>query len=153
MKNIFLFLFISFAWFAHAQKISPVLLSASGGNNKSANISLHWAVGEVAVSNHFNNPIKLNEGFFQRNVYLTTSNDIPSVNIKIYPNPTTSYINIIDPENAIMNILLVNTQGHNFSINQKNLNELDLSDIPTGVYILKILLKSNHPVEYRIVKI
>ncbi len=153
MKNIFLFLFTSFAWYVHAQKISPVLLSSSGGYNKSENISLHLAVGEVAVSNHFDNPIKLKEGFFQGNVYLTTSNDIPLVNIKIYPNPTTSLININDPDDVILKIILVNVQGHTFGVNQKTQYELDLGDIPSGVYILKILLKSNHPIEYRIVKI
>ena len=153
MKNMFLFLFISFAWYVHAQKISPLLLSASSGYNKSENISLHWAVGEVAVSNHFDNPIKLNEGFFQGNTYLTNSKDFPLTNIKIFPNPTTSLINISDPDDVIMKILLVNVQGHTLGVNQKTQNGLDLGDVPSGVYILKILLKSNHPIEYRVVKI
>ncbi len=144
---------MSFAWYAHAQKISPQLLSSSGGYNKSGGMSLHWAVGEVAVSNHFNNPIKLKEGFFQGNVYLTASKDIQFVNIKIYPNPASTFLNITDPENLIKNIFLIDVQGRTLSIDQKIPNELNLSDIPSGLYILKVLLKSNRPIEYRIVKI
>ena len=136
-----------------SQKISPVLLSSSGGYNKTGNISMHWAIGEVAVSRYSNNSITLNEGFYQGQIYLTSSEDISLVNIKIYPNPATSQLYINDPENQIRNIYLINLQGRDLNIDFKNFYELNISDVPSGVYFLKVVLKSNSSMVYRVVKI
>lgn len=141
------------AFLGHSQKISPVLLSSSGGYNKIGNISMHWSVGEVAVSRYSNNSITLNEGFYQGHVYLTSSEDIDLINIKIYPNPTTSQLYISDPENLIKTIFFKDLQGRNLGIDYNDLHELNISNLQSGVYFLKVVLKSNSSVVYKVVKI
>ena len=153
MKFFILLSFLCLSWVAHSQKISPVLVSSSGGYNKTENISLHWAIGELAVSNYQNSSIKLNEGFFQGKVYISSSENTSLINVKIYPNPTTNYLNIHDSENQILHVSLADLNGRNMLNGIVNLNEISLSELPSGIYILKIRLISNRIVDYKIVKI
>ncbi len=153
MKYLILSSFIFLSWWAQSQKISPVLVSSSGGYNKTENVSLHWAIGELAVSNYQNSSIKLNEGFFQGKVYISSSENTSLLNVTIYPNPTTNILYLFDPENQVQHVSLTDLNGRNMLNGIVNLNEIGLNELPSGIYILKIRLISNRIVDYKIVKI
>ncbi len=128
-------------------------MSSSGGYNKTEKISLHWAIGELAVSNYQNSTIKLNEGFFQGKVYISSSENTSLLNVKIYPNPTTNYLNIHDPEIQILHVSLIDLNGRDMLNKYDNSNEISLSELPSGIYILKIRLITNRIIDYKVVKI
>ena len=74
----------------------------------------------------------------------TTNNSI-----KIYPNPTTSILNIEDTRRtvAISNITIMDQTGNTFapssySIINSNLTQMDVSNLPLGIYFLNILIKT-----------
>jgi hypothetical protein len=153
MKYLILSSFIFLSWWAQSQKISPVLMSSSGGYTKTENTSFHWAIGELAVSNYQNSSIKLNEGFFQGNVYVTLSENTSLLNISVYPNPTIDILYLYDPENQIQLVTFTDLNGRDILNSMVNLYEIGLRELQSGIYILKIRLKTNRIVDYKIVKI
>ena len=70
-------------------------------------------------------------------------NNYNASNIKLYPNPTSNilYVNGID-DKTIRNIYLISPNGATINMNffkKINTIELNLNELPTGVYILKII--------------
>jgi hypothetical protein len=70
-------------------------------------------------------------------------NNYNASNIKLYPNPTSNilYVNGID-DKPIRNIYLISPNGATINMNffkKINTIELNLNELPTGVYILKII--------------
>src|SRR5690606_20325911 len=71
---------------------------------------------------------------FSEDCSLSTSvKEINETRISVYPNPTTSQINFSTPSN----VLLTNLKGQTIA-NRKNISTLDLSNQPSGIYILTI---------------
>ena len=56
----------------------------------------------------------------------------------IYPNPTTGIVKIQNSDYSIKEILVHDTTGRQFFIKNKN-DEMDLSDLPDGLYLIKII--------------
>ncbi|WP_111000642.1 Ig-like domain-containing protein [Taibaiella soli] len=63
--------------------------------------------------------------------------------IHIYPNPTTSIVNIEAPVNV--NVIISDLSGKQL-INVKNVKRVDLGDMAAGVYMMTILDTDNHPI-------
>lgn len=70
--------------------------------------------------------------------------------VNIYPNPTSSTI-IIDTEFFIQDVELYNLQGRKISCNYEN-GKLDMSHLPSGMYILNIIDDRSRVVRYKIIK-
>lgn len=62
------------------------------------------------------------------------TSDINSVKFEVYPNPTTDFINI-EAKGTVSNSILYNMQGQ--KILNSNQNQIDISVLPKGTYILK----------------
>lgn len=66
--------------------------------------------------------------------------------LKIYPNPTSNgFFNIVNAHN-ISNVSIVNLVGQtlkDIKFNQTSINIIDVTDIPTGVYFIKINSSGN----------
>ena len=76
----------------------------------------------------------------------TSDNHQASTSIKIYPNPAKNQITINVPQNIeIIHIELFNTTGKTIkTIHTSNINEvLNLNNLPSGLYFLKINSKNN----------
>ena len=72
----------------------------------------------------------------------------PEISFKVYPNPTSDFINIeITPvDTGRINIELYNSSGAkvlNKIINYQPVYQVNISDFPSGVYLLKFSLSSN----------
>lgn len=72
-------------------------------------------------------------------------------NITIFPNPTTSIINI-EPIEQIKSISLHNTSGVLLLSKKKDFTQVDISKLPKGIYILKIKLKSGQIIVKKTIK-
>ena len=73
-----------------------------------------------------------------------TLNDI----VRVYPNPTTDKINIVS--NTPQHSTLFNTAGQ--KILESNALELDVTDLPTGVYLLNLQNTQNQISTFKIIK-
>jgi hypothetical protein len=59
----------------------------------------------------------------------------------VYPNPTNDYITIVENLTETSNISLMNIHGQLIDIDVKN-NRIDVSNLPNGIYFIKIGDKS-----------
>jgi hypothetical protein len=77
-------------------------------------------------------------------LFITSENDI-----HIYPNPTESILNIISTE-KVSNVIIYNALGEN--ICQKKSSQLDLTNLPKGLYLIKIITEKNNIIIKKILK-
>jgi hypothetical protein len=72
-------------------------------------------------------------------ITVATSNQITNNNINIYPNPATEELTITNNLNLpITAVELRNTDGKLLSIFENGAKKMDVSDLPSGVYLLKL---------------
>jgi hypothetical protein len=78
--------------------------------------------------------------------------EINTVNkIKVYPNPTTDYINIDCDKNLIKQINLYNIYGR-LIVTANESNFVDLSRLPNGIYFIEIIDKNFDKTNIKIIK-
>jgi hypothetical protein len=79
---------------------------------------------------------------------LTIKTEILNDIVRVYPNPTTDKIVIVS--NAPQHSTLFNTAGQ--KILESNALELDVTDLPTGVYLLNLQNSQNQISTFKIIK-
>jgi hypothetical protein len=124
----------------HSQSIAPALISNGGSFTISSSDRFHWSVGEIAVST-FKNQIGLTEGFYQGELYTSSSFDLnKDVQLILYPNPTLHFISIRTDYPEEMDLEIFDITGKSiFAIrNQYSGDVIDLSPLRQGTYIIKI---------------
>jgi hypothetical protein len=65
-------------------------------------------------------------------------NDNTFANLKLYPNPVEDVVHISFPNTTIKHIILVDLNGHIVRDQSHNLEQLDLSTVSPGYYLLQI---------------
>lgn len=76
--------------------------------------------------------------------------DIRTVDVNIYPNPTTDFVNV-KSKAEVNSISVFNTEGRKLS-ETYNENRINLSSYSTGVYFLHIVLKDGTTFTHKIIK-
>jgi hypothetical protein len=141
--NISLIIFFLFtSIILNGQSIILEVIGSAGDiithNNKS---SIHWCVGEI-MSEKYENNFVLTQGLYQ-NLEVSTSIFETSnqyIAMEFFPNPTTNQLNYIIDNDIIIQIEIINLHGQiikKYNSIQKE-GVIDLSNIPSGLYILKI---------------
>lgn len=86
--------------------------------------------------------LKLESGFTGK------TQSLPSLTVKIYPNPSTGYIAIQSNEDKKLDIEIINLQGRTVMKNTVAPDEkIDVSQLPTGQYLININEGSRRVVE------
>lgn len=81
------------------------------------------------------------ECFDVKNIIATEDVELAKL-VLIHPNPVSNFLNInIDSSVEFGNLSLLNVDGKLLSFSDKNINQLDLSEFPPGVYYIKIVDK------------
>lgn len=133
---------------SHAQTLAPTLVGSAGGSSQSPIGSLEWSVGEPVASTLTANNTTLSQGFHQVYIFITSATDesagIPTLQVKVFPNPTTQYIYVEAAEN--ISARLYNLVGKEaISTTQPEYEqELQVSHLPAGIYLLEIQSEKNN---------
>lgn len=139
------------------QNNAPSLISSSGSQVKTTQIQLQWSLGEVAIIQTQDPNVQLSAGFHQN---LSGGGSTPtypvfrSPDIKVFPIPTNSFLNIkVDQPgrieykitNAIGNVILTGSG--------KNDSQVNTIPLPKGIYFL--VLSKNKAIlsTHKIIKI
>ncbi|MEL6973625.1 MAG: T9SS type A sorting domain-containing protein [Bacteroidota bacterium] len=141
-----LLLLLCMGWIAvplDAQTMPRTVVGSAGGYYQNVVIgSLHWTVGEVAVS-RFVEEFELAEGFHQMYFdLLVDTEEVPATwDVQVYPNPTANWITVDFPPSEQLAVRLYAISGqllyeaNDFYSGTK----VDMTPFPEGVYLLQLV--------------
>lgn len=150
----FVFIFILLGTKFYSQNLPCITTTNSGGAGfADNNLSAVFALGEVMTgsSSNQNNYVVLSI-IRPDGKLITNIRDIQNSNIKvkIFPNPVLSHIQL-ESETEIISFRILNSYGQVVSEGITNArNEIDVSDLLQGMYLLQVSLKGigNHTVSW-----
>ncbi|KIC64935.1 peptide-N-glycosidase F-related protein [Chryseobacterium taiwanense] len=87
--------------------------------------------------------------YMQSNNQLLSVNDVSTIDVSIYPNPTTDFVNIRS-DKKVKNILVYSLDGRKLS--EVKDSRVDLTQYPTGTYLLDITLEGGTQFKHKIIK-
>ncbi len=142
MKNLINCLILLFAFSSlEAQSLSPEVVATAGDTYSSSTVQLDWTLGEL-MTETIAGTIVLTQGFHQGNLILTSVEDLAGNigTIKVYPNPTTGSISVDKETIGEIQLVIMDMKGS--IVLQENLSasfsEIDLSQLPGGLYVLRL---------------
>jgi hypothetical protein len=84
-----------------AQSIAPSVINTGGGSFQSGYYQFEWSIGELALigeMSNTNNSLVITNGFIQPFIHYPATNNINNIfgndEIKVFPNPASSYVEI-----------------------------------------------------------
>lgn len=100
-KTITIVISFFFFFYGNSQTVAPSVVNAGGGVFKSGYYQFEWSIGELALVGDMtssNNSLVVTNGFIQSLVQFpfrdNTLNYFDEDEIKVFPNPATSYVEI-----------------------------------------------------------
>jgi hypothetical protein len=143
ITRIFFTILIFSSW-GYSQSMSSEITASSGEHFTGINTQLSWTIGEMMIETFSSGPNQLTQGFHQNNITVTNVTSLSeSFQVKIFPNPTTNFLNIDWPEiSDCLSLSLYDVTGQQLlfetTLNQPLLRTLDLSAFPAGSYVLHL---------------
>ena len=157
----YIFIIIAIFQFLISFAQTKGLVVSAGGNNSNGVSSISWTLGQT-ISSTFSSPGKslILTQLFQDKPIVTLVEEEHStpVNVHLYPNPTNDIINIHIGEKIDGPLVLTLLDGHGKPVRSGVLEssnvdkQLNLRDIPSGMYFLRVTKGSNVAV-YKVVKL
>lgn len=146
-----------------AQQLTPSVMAAAGGYDKTSTVSLEWTVGESVVETAKLPERTYTQGFHQPALEVTTSKTLladANYQIDVAPNPVEAilYVRIQTKEGAPVaeagNGLLLNLMDQNgkllqtreASLSDQSL-QLNMANLPSGMYLLTIQKTPGTPIK------
>lgn len=165
-KFVFIFICFCCCYPLFSQSITPFVLSSRGDYFSNSSTSLSWTIGQIASTSLLTANNIVTQGF-QQPYYYDPFNipvlDIDSVDIQVFPNPASDFINIIystkierkitfELLDLLGNELMPDIEKYS-GISHAKL-EINLSNLKAGIYFIRIVIeKSDINKTYKIVKI
>ncbi len=133
--------------YAMAQSLDRYVIGAGGSHT---NNQLQWTLGEFSVENNLVNGYELNEGFHQGKLIISSLAPTRIMDIKVYPNPTTSMVFISDNSSKKISYEISNNAGQ--MIKWGNYEPIDFSIYPNGIYFIKVFVEDQFVQTFKILK-
>jgi hypothetical protein len=142
-----------------AQTTKQEVIASAGGYNTSGTLAISWTLGETIIPTFTSGSLILTHGF-QQDIWITAveENLENLVKVTIFPNPASDNIkiNFEEPLDGEVNVYLLDSQGKLVKTdvieNATTETEMNLQDIPAGVYYLKLIKEKSSNV-YKVVKL
>lgn len=140
-------------------QIKQEVIASAGGYNGASGVSLSWTLGETIIPTFTNGGITLTHGFQQQLIVTAVEENLEDVvKVTIFPNPASDVINIKfeTPLNGEVKLYLIDSNGRmlktDFMEETMVEKEINLQDIPAGLYFLK-MIKGKLSNVYKVVKL
>lgn len=156
MKNtITLVIVFFFVFNCRSQSIAPSVINASGGSFQSGYYQLEWSIGELALVGEMtssSNSLVITNGFIQPFVQFPATHNINNVfgndEIKIFPNPASSYveINFLTRQQGRITVSFYDGAGKKILTTSDRyhgvglIRRIPVSQLPNEVYMLHVNL-------------
>jgi hypothetical protein len=172
-KTITLVIVFFFLFNCKSQSIAPSVINTSGGSFQSGYYQLEWSIGELVLVEQMtspNNSLVITNGFIQPFIQypatINTSSIFSNDEIKIFPNPASSYveINLLSKQRGRIILSFYDGSGRKILTVEDSyygvglIKRIPVSHLPNEVYMLHVDLDpypgySSKKGIYKIVKI
>ena len=159
MKNLInylILLLLPLSLSAQNAELTPEVMASAGDSFSDNSLILEWTLGEIATES-FEGSLFVSQGFHQPLENITSiDNPLSSLGpIKVYPNPTKDRVFIEREKEGEVVVALLDLRGrilikHTFS---NSIDQLDLSPLPSGLYILNMRDENQSSLSIRIQKL
>jgi hypothetical protein len=124
--------------YASTDSSNNLILTGQNGYQISTNHEYSWARGFIHKYNFSSFNLSVND------------NNILDDSLSIFPNPTNSIITINSVKNSIFKVSIYDINGR--FLFQTNNSSIDISELPSSIYLLKIVLDNGNIINRKIVK-
>ena len=134
-KNYITILQIFFCSLIFSQEV----ISPKGSSYENSNYTIDFTIGEVLINEYVIGPVVLNQGFHQPSWEIVgVKNHFSDINVTVFPNPTSSYLNIITSEIVKVNYILVDARGVTVmkGVLRDGQTMIELNLLSPGIYFL-----------------
>lgn len=156
-KLIIIILVLVSSFSLKAQESNLQLVSSAGDSYQNENYQLDWSIGEIAVATFSGESQILTQGFHQGSLEISTlinQTDL-EISMKIYPNPTSSYIHLTTEANKQrLKVYITNLNGTTIFSGDINAIpwQFDFSGYASGTYLLMVSKENRTLKSFKIVK-
>lgn len=152
-RTIILVFFLCFILKNNAQSITPSVINSSGGSFQSGYYQFEWSIGELALIGEMtssNNSYVITNGFIQPYTQYPEKNNTNNIfgndEIKVFPNPATSYveINFLTKQKGRITLSFYDGSGRKvYTVTDSyygdgSIKRIPVSQLPNEVYMLHI---------------
>jgi len=152
---LLLFFAVGLSNYGIAQQVTPTVICSAGGSFTTSSQSIQFSLGEIAVETYQTGNNLLSEGFLQGPENSIGIKEDPASNgqIVIYPNPSHGRITV-SCKNDPVKITILDLRGRMFSQTQNpgKTATLNIENLISGLYLIRVTFKNNIPVTNRIIK-
>jgi hypothetical protein len=134
-------------------------VASTGGNDTNGNISLNWTLGKLIVPTFSKGNVSLSHGYNIKLIVTAYDENLDfRVDIKVYPNPASEYINIQFEEilTDVVSVTMIDSNGKLVmsDVISQGMSEklINIQDLPSGLYYLR-LIRGKLVNVYKVVKL
>ena len=144
MKFLTVFSLVFLPFLGTSQSISPEVIASAGEHFDNGTVQLSWTLGEVMVDTYDNGTNILTQGFHQTELTVTSiERELVDVEMNVYPNPTSEYLNIdLGRNDKDINLQLYDMSGkliHKDVINAYDTKYvLPMQSVASGKYLVQM---------------
>lgn len=134
-KNYITILQIFFCSLIFSQEV----ISPKGSSYENSNYTIDFTIGEVLINEYVIGSVVLNQGLHQPSWEIVgVKNHFSDINVTVFPNPTSSYLNIITSEIVKVNYILVDARGVTVmkGVLRDGQTMIELNLLSPGIYFL-----------------
>lgn len=150
MKTKITFLFLLICAFMNAQSISSITISNAGEYLSNGSNSINATIGESIVGT-ITNSESVHQGFWASTFSTETLDNTSFValtnDLEVFPNPVTDILSLKSSTIQDFKYAVFNTEGKKILqatvANGKLINTINLSTLPSGLYLLQIEAQSS----------
>ncbi len=148
-------LLLSFAGFS--QSIKSYVITSAGASMMNSEGALYISIGEPMNTEIQESDLMLSQGFLQVTLYETSvsTTELLQEPVLAFPNPTQDFLNIDLPEmDGEYQYLITDINGGVISRNQltDRKNAVDLTQLNSGVYLMKVTKENKTSKTLKIIK-
>ncbi|WP_158849464.1 T9SS type A sorting domain-containing protein [Algibacter sp. L1A34] len=143
MKTTILSLLITYL--GYSQSIEKYSIDSGGASTSADGIQMIYTIGEVNVQELSADNILLSEGFINGDmdkITLSSNNLEFGLGFKIYPNPTSNYINV-ESKIDVDRFEIYDLSGKKV-LSSNNYEKINVEDLSKGLYLLKAFSGIKH---------
>ena len=152
-KAITLVIGFFFLFYSNSQVVAPSVMNTSGGTFQSGYYQFEWSIGELALVGDMassNNSFVITNGFIQSHIQYPSRDNNSFVfgndEIKVFPNPASSYveINFLTKQQGRITMNFYDGAGKKILTTSDNyfgvglIKRIPVSKLPSEVYMLHV---------------